>query len=99
MTPTIKFKSKDSVEVTFTLHVSDLASLLKERSNKLEGRGVRGRPRTVTAEVIAEVLAMKQSGKYTQKQIGEHFGLSAYTISRIVNNRYLADSITIEEEV
>lgn len=99
MVPSIKFKSKDSVEVTFTIHVSDLATLLKERSNKLEGKGRRGRPRSVDSTTIAEVVAMKQSGKYTQQQIADHFNLSAYTISRIVNNRYLSESLTIEEEV
>lgn len=99
MVPTIKFKSASTVEVTFLINVSDLSTLLKARSNKLEGRGVRGRPRSVSAETISEILAMKASGKYTQKAIAERFNLSAYTISRIVNNRYLAESITIEEEV
>ena len=99
MIPTIRFKSSSTVEVTFLINVSDLSTLLKARSDKIEGRGIRGRPRTVSSETIAEILAMKASGKYTQKQIAEHFNLSAFTVSRIVNNRYLAESITIEEEV
>lgn len=98
MTPTIKFKSASTVEVTFLINVSDLHTLLKARSDKIEGRGVRGRPRSLTAQTIAEILAMKQAGK-KQKDIAAHFNISAYTVSRVVNNRYLVESIQLEEEV
>lgn len=97
MIPTIKFKSSSTVEITFLVNVSDLSTLLKARSDKIEGRGVRGRPRSVTSEQIAEILLLKKAGK-KQKDIAELFSLSPYTISRICNNTYLPESIIIESE-
>lgn len=94
----VKFKNKSVVTISFEVNVEDLHTLLKARADKIEGRGVRGRPRSVSAETIAEILAMKQAGK-KQKDIAAHFGLSAFTVSRIVNNRYLVESIQLEEEV
>lgn len=98
MQPTIKFKSSSTVEITFLINVSDLSTLLKARSDKIEGRGVRGRPRSIGSETIAEVLALKARG-VKQVQIAKQLGLSAYSVSRIVNNRYLVESIQLEEEV
>lgn len=97
MIPTIRFKSSSTVEVTFLINVSDLSTLLKARSDKIEGKGTRGRPRSVSAETIAEILAMKKAGK-KQKDIAAHFGLSAYTVSRVCTHTYLPESIIIESE-
>lgn len=97
MTPKIIFKNKSVVTVSFDICVSDLATLLKARSDKLEGRGQRGRPRSLSSDQIAEILAMKARG-VKQKDIAAHFGLSPYTISRVCTHTYLPESIIIESE-
>lgn len=97
MIPKVVFKNKSTVDVTFSINVDDLASLLKEKATQLEGRNKIGRPRALSADQVAEILAHLESGKFTQREIAQKFGVCDYVITRVKQNRYLTTSIEIEE--
>ena len=83
------FRSDTEVDVVLTIDLDLIQKALATTKQTLEGKGKRGRPRSLNAQQIAEVVALLNEGKMTGKEIAARFGVPANTITRIKNGVYV----------
>lgn len=83
------FRSDTEVDVVLTIDLDLIKRALATTKQALEGKGKRGRPRSLNAQQIAEVVALLNEGKMTGKEIAARFGVPANTITRIKNGVYV----------
>lgn len=85
----VVFRSDTEIDVVLTIDLDLIQKALASTKQALEGKGKRGRPRSLNAAQIAEVLALLNEGKMTGKDIAARYGVPPNTITRIRHGVYV----------
>ncbi|MEN2505520.1 helix-turn-helix domain-containing protein [Stutzerimonas stutzeri] len=81
------FKDEKLVDIVLTINLASLEAALVATKEKIEGRNRRGRPFSLNARQIVEVLDALAAGT-TQKELAERYSVSQATISHYANKQF-----------
>jgi len=78
------FRDEKLIDIVLTINLTSLEAAVAATKEKIEGKNRRGRPFSLNARQILEVLDALAAGK-TQKELAERYGVSQACISNYAN--------------
>ncbi|WP_313227011.1 helix-turn-helix domain-containing protein [Stutzerimonas chloritidismutans] len=81
------FRDEKLIDIVLTINLTSLEAAVAATKENIEGKNRRGRPFSLNARQILEVLDALAEGT-TQKEIAERYGVSQATISHYANKKF-----------